>query len=144
MLTHEDIVTYVKENYPEASKTTVAFDSVEQGLDQVATRLFLDGYNIIAANEAAEVIDAFNRQIYNMSGSMFRYRFAPFSNIYKEPTTVLITAYSGKGDSQYAKEVIDINSGAEPKTNLESTTTVEETKELPPVRKRGPKPKAKS
>jgi hypothetical protein len=144
MLTHEDIVTYIRENYPEAGKTTVAFDSVEQGLDEVATRLFLDGYNIIAANEVAEAIDAFNRQIYNMSGSLFRYRFAPFSNIYKEPATVLITAYSGKGDSQYAKEVIDVNSGAKPKADLEPVTTVKETKELPPVSKRGPKPKAKS
>jgi hypothetical protein len=140
MLTHNGIVTYIRENYPEASKTTVAFDSVDDGLATTATRLFLDGYTVLATNNSLDLIDSFNKQMYNMSGSLFRYRCIPFSNIYNEPTTVLVTAY-GKGDSQYAKEIISV-------TETESKTDskpVEETKqELPPVRKspgRKPKPK---
>jgi hypothetical protein len=141
MLTHDDIVTYIRENYPEAGKVTVAFDSIENGLSTTATRLFLDGYTVIAANEVAEAIDAFNKQMYNMSGSLFRYRYAPFSNIYSEPTTVLITAY-GKGDSQYAKEIISVTE-TESKTDSEPVKETEQ--ELSPVRKPpGRKPKPKS
>jgi hypothetical protein len=141
MLTHNDIVTYIRENYPEISRTTVAFDSVEEGLATTATRLFLDGYTVIAANEASEAIDAFNKQMYNMSGSLFRYRYAPFSNIYNEPTTVLITAY-GKGDSQYAKEIISIT---ETESQADSEPVEKAKQELPPVRKPpGRKPKPKS
>jgi hypothetical protein len=119
MITSEDLLIYIKENYPNVPETTVAFDSVKAPLNDIIKRLFLDGYKIIAASNVESDIDQLNKLMYSMSGSMFRYRYAPFSNIYKEPTTVLISTNTSIGDSQYAKEVIRITE-AKPKAAVES------------------------
>jgi hypothetical protein len=108
MVTSEDLVTYIKENYPNVSETTVAVDSAKSPFNEIIKRLFLDGYKIIASSNSEVDIDQLNRIMYSMSGSKFRYRYAPFSNIYKEPTTVLVSTGAFIGDSQYAKEVIRV------------------------------------
>jgi hypothetical protein len=119
MITSEDLLIYIKENYPNVPQTTVAFDSVKAPFNDIIKRLFLDGYKIIAASNTESDIDQLNKLMYSMSGSMFRYRYAPFSNIYKEPTTVLVSTNTSIGDSQYAKEVIRITE-AKPKAVVES------------------------
>jgi hypothetical protein len=108
MVTSEDLLIYIKENYPNVPETTVAFDSAKEPFNDIIKRLFLDGYKIIAASNIESDIDQLNKLMYSMSGSKFRYRYAPFSNIYKEPTTVLVSTNTSIGDSQYAKEVIRV------------------------------------
>jgi hypothetical protein len=140
MVTSEDLLIYIKENYPNVPETTVAFDSAKEPFNDIIKRLFLDGYKIIAASSLESDIDQLNKLMYSMSGSKFRYRYAPFSNIYKEPATVLVSTNASIGDSQYAKEVIRITK-AKPESVIES---VPESKPETSEPKRPGRPRAKS
>jgi len=139
MLTNEDIVSYIREKYPNVSNTTVAIDSSRAPFNELIKRLFLDGYKIIASSRVEADIDQLNRILYNMSGSKFRYRYAPFNNIYKEPTTVLVVTETFNGDSQYAKEIIRVTK-AESKGDLEPVNEGE-ISEMPVKRMGRPKSK---
>jgi hypothetical protein len=140
MVTSEDLLIYIKENYPNVPETTVAFDSAKEPFNDIIKRLFLDGYKIIAASNLESDIDQLNKLMYSMSGSKFRYRYAPFSNIYKEPTTVLVSTNASIGDSQYAKEVIRITK-AKPESVVEP---ISESKPETSEPKRPGRPRSKS
>jgi hypothetical protein len=129
MLTNDDIVTYIRENYPNVGATKVAIDDVKPPFNNLAIRLFLDGYSIIASSPNENDLNTLNRIIHNMSGSMFRYRYAPFSNIYKEPATVLVATRELTEYEQTTKtvtNVISVNSSkcatevSEPESKKES------------------------
>jgi hypothetical protein len=140
MVTSEDLLIYIKENYPNVPETTVAFDSAKEPFNDIIKRLFLDGYKIIAASNIESDIDQLNKLMYSMSGSKFRYRYAPFSNIYKEPTTVLVSTNTSIGDSQYAKEVIRVTK-AKPEPIVKS---ISESKSESSETKRPGRPRTKS
>lgn len=135
MLTHDDIVTYVTENYEPIVSNQIAIDDASGKMESVIRDLFDLGYYLKVASQLTEDIDAINRHIYQLSGSMYRYKYVPYSSIYVEPAKLLITTNPSLTKSDYAESVYNVSST---KTEPEEPISTE-TEEAP--KRRGRKPK---
>jgi hypothetical protein len=103
------LLRFISESYPHSDLTTISFDSVEGEIKEVVRKLFDLGYTIIVTDNDLESVSLLNKEIFNLSGSKYRYKYVSFDGVYREPSDLLITSFNIT-ESQYAKQIITIQS----------------------------------
>lgn len=74
----------------EVTGKRIALDTVGGSAFELAIELFKRGAHIVVADRDKSRIQALNRILFEMSGSVNRYRTVPFGNIMFEPVEILL------------------------------------------------------